>query len=138
MSMIALSGTRTRSVNVAPSGLARACTVTSRGMSWADTRATPASTITTARAALDAARETGMGYYRVPGQSTPWCGFVTGASPLDELLQPLSFPGFRGVQVALRIDGDAVHAVELARLPPPVTERRQLLERLPIDDPDAI
>src|SRR5262245_48422771 len=37
-----------------------------------------------------------------------------------ELLHPLTLVGFGGVDVPLRIRGDAVHAVELARLTPAV------------------
>ena len=45
-----------------------------------------------------------------------------------ELLQPLSFPRFRRVDVAARIGGDAVHTVELARLPAAVAKAGQHLE----------
>src|SRR5690606_39760431 len=37
-------------------------------------------------------------------------------SPEDELLQALPFPGLRRIDVAPGVRGDAVHAVELARL----------------------
>ena len=84
MSMIAFSGTRTSSLNVWPSGFANACTVTSRGMSCADTRATHVSATIRNRAARRAALETCMGYLVDvdPGQTTPWFGFVTGPIPL--------------------------------------------------------
>jgi hypothetical protein len=84
MSMIALSGTRMSNVKVWPSGLANACTVTSRGMSCADTRATPVTRTMRIRAARRAALETATSYLveLEPGQTTPWCGFETGAIPL--------------------------------------------------------
>ena len=41
-----------------------------------------------------------------------------------ELLQALALPGFGRIDVAFRVHGDAVHAVELARLAPTVAERR--------------
>src|SRR5436853_4244151 len=53
---------------------------------------------------------------------------------VDESLQAFPFVGLRRVEIALRVNRDAVHAVELARLPSAVAERRQLLQRLAIDD----
>src|SRR5581483_3607449 len=53
---------------------------------------------------------------------------------VDEFLDALTAIGFRRVDVALRVGGDAVHAVEFARLPSALAERRQHLERLAIED----
>src|SRR5204862_1025330 len=53
---------------------------------------------------------------------------------VEESLETFSFIRLGGVEVPLRIDGDAVHAVELSRLPSAVAERRQFFERLAIDD----
>ena len=84
MSMIALSGTRTSSLKLWPSGLANAWTVTSRGMSWADTRATHVMKTIRKKAAPRAARDRDIDYFVEfdPGQTVPWFCFVTGASPL--------------------------------------------------------
>src|SRR5262249_470590 len=46
---------------------------------------------------------------------------------VDEFLHALAFVGLRRIQVALRIDRDAVHAVELPRLAPAVSEIRDFL-----------
>src|SRR5215471_2271027 len=51
-----------------------------------------------------------------------------------ELLHALTFVGLGRVEVPLRIRSDAVHAVELARLPPAVAERSDFLKRLANDD----
>src|SRR3984957_20088013 len=51
-----------------------------------------------------------------------------------ELLHPLTFIGFGRVDVALRVDGDAVHAEELAGLAAAAAERGELRQRLTIDD----
>src|SRR5678809_190381 len=60
-----------------------------------------------------------------------------GAEPfVDELLQTLSFVGFRGVEVALRVHGDAVHGVELPRLASTVAEAGELFERIAAQDAD--
>ena len=120
-----------------PSGLTNACTVTSRGMSCADSPRNGSARATTSnRAARRAALERHRLLGRVgPGQTTPWFGLVTGAHALvDEPLQAFSFLGLGRVEVALRVDRDAVHAVELAGLPAAVAEGRQLLQRLAIDD----
>src|SRR5689334_17327529 len=57
---------------------------------------------------------------------------------VDELLQPFSFPCLGSVQIALRIERNAVHVVELSRLPTTVTECRQFLQRLTINDMDFV
>src|SRR5207249_1745199 len=57
---------------------------------------------------------------------------------VSEFLNPLAAIRFGGVDVPLRIGGDAVHAVEFSRLPPALAERRQQIERLPIEDVHAI
>src|SRR5262245_56715292 len=53
-----------------------------------------------------------------------------------EPLDALSFVGFSRVDVASRIDGDAVRAEELTWLASAVAEARQQLQRLPFDDVD--
>src|SRR5882762_10932887 len=53
---------------------------------------------------------------------------------VEEALDPLTFVGFRGVEVALRVDRDAVHAVERSGLAAAIAEGRQLFQRLAIDD----
>src|SRR5580765_6607306 len=53
---------------------------------------------------------------------------------VDELLQPFSLVRLGGVEVALRVRGDAVHAEELSRLAAAVAEVGELLERLAQDD----
>src|SRR3990172_11230249 len=53
---------------------------------------------------------------------------------VDELLDALPLVGFRGVDVALGVGGDAVHAVELPRLAAAVAEAREDFELLPVDD----
>src|SRR5258705_4441911 len=141
MSMIAFSGTRTSSVNVWSSGFANACTVTSRGMSCADTRATHVSATIRNRAARRATLETCMGLLG-GRRSRPDHALVRFRhrthSLVEEPLQALSLPCLRRVEVALRIDRDAVHAVELAGLPAAVTEAGQLLEALAIDDANDV
>ncbi len=65
----------------------------------------------------------------------PGSVLVTGRHPLvHEPLEALSLVRLGRVEVALRVDRDAVHAVELPGLPAAVAERRQLLQRLAIDD----
>src|SRR6185503_2182960 len=141
MSMIAFMGTRTSRRKVCPSGLANACTVTSRGMSCADTRAMPVTKTMRERAARRTALERCTALLRRV-RSRPDRALVRfrhGAHPLvEEPLQTFSFPGLRRVDVPLRIGRDAVHAVELAGLPPAVAEAGQLLQRLPIDDADDV
>ena len=72
------------SVNVWPSGFANACTVTSRGMSCADTRAMHLTKTIRNTAAMRAARDTCLDYLVDvdPGQTTPWFCLVTGPIPL--------------------------------------------------------
>src|SRR5439155_23608299 len=53
---------------------------------------------------------------------------------IDEFLHALAFVRLGRVEVPLRIGGDAVHAVELARLAPSVAEIRNLLQGLAQDD----
>src|SRR5213592_3746357 len=53
---------------------------------------------------------------------------------IDEFLHALAFVGLGGVEVPLRIGGDAVYAVELAWLAPSVAEIRNLLQGLAQDD----
>src|SRR5687768_5281572 len=57
---------------------------------------------------------------------------------VHEFLQALPFPGFRRVDVALRIGGDAVHAVELPRLPAAGAEAGEQLQRVALQDVDAV
>src|SRR5690242_6196001 len=57
---------------------------------------------------------------------------------VDEFLQPFSFPCLGCVQIALGIDRDAMHAIELSGLPATVTECRQFLQRLTINDMDFV
>src|SRR4051812_14792269 len=52
---------------------------------------------------------------------------------VHELLDPLALVGLGRVQVALRVDRDAVHAEELAGLPAAVAEAGDLRERLAHD-----
>src|SRR5689334_6828063 len=47
---------------------------------------------------------------------------------VHELLHPLALVGLGRIQVALRVDGDAVHAVELPGLAAAVAEARHLLQ----------
>src|SRR5687768_8401116 len=56
---------------------------------------------------------------------------------VDELLQALTLVGFGGVEVALRVGRDAVHAVEHAWLAPAGTKGGDLLERLAHNDAHA-
>src|ERR1043166_129598 len=103
MSMIALSGTRTSSWKCCPSGFAKACTVTSRGMSCADTRATNVAETIRKRAATPAALCLPMALLRGvgPGPDHALVRLGDRSHPLvDEPLQALSFPGFRRVDVA--------------------------------------
>src|SRR3977135_3554029 len=53
---------------------------------------------------------------------------------VDEFLHALAFVRFRRIEVALGIGGDAVHAVELARLATAVAEVGDFLERVAQDD----
>src|SRR5712691_2355036 len=53
---------------------------------------------------------------------------------VDEFLHALAFVRFRRIEVALGIGGDAVHAVELARLATAVSEVGDFLERVTQDD----
>src|SRR3990172_11529326 len=53
---------------------------------------------------------------------------------VDELLNALPLVGFRGVDVAFRIRGDAVHAEELTRLPPAGPQTREHFMLLSVDD----
>src|ERR1051325_2045763 len=177
MSMIALSGTRTSSLKLCPSGLANVCTVTSRGMAWAKTRVAGSRKRVIKSAArrvraVRRVRKVRPKVRRCDGSERTIARFALsdalfapiapiapphlfrGVRPrpdhalvllrdrrhafVDEFLEAFPFPGFRRVDVALRVRGDAVHAVELARLPPAVAERRQLLQRLPIDDADDV
>src|SRR3954470_11995350 len=141
MSMIALSGTRTSSVNVRPSGLANAWTVTSRGMSWADTFATDVTETRRNRAATCAALVWNIDLLGGVGPRPDHALVLfrhRSHAPVDELLETLSFPRLRRVQIALRVDRDAVHAVELARLSSAIAECRDLLQRLAIDDPHDV
>src|SRR6185503_18734312 len=57
---------------------------------------------------------------------------------IHKLLDALSFVSFTNVEIALRVAGHHVRAVELARLMPGVTERAQHLQRLPVEDPDLL
>src|SRR5438477_9058583 len=59
-------------------------------------------------------------------------------SSVHEFLQPLTFPGLGCVQVAFGINGNTVHAIELAGLPSAVTETRDILQRLAIDNVDLV
>src|SRR5882672_8104033 len=53
-----------------------------------------------------------------------------------ELLDALPFVGLAGIDIALRVHGDAAHAVELARHTPAVAEARDDLERIAPQDED--
>src|SRR6266850_1562501 len=53
---------------------------------------------------------------------------------VDEFLHALAFVSLRGIEVALGVGGDAVHAVELARLATAVAEVGDFLERVAKDD----
>ena len=53
---------------------------------------------------------------------------------VDELLHPLALVSLGRVDVAFRIGGDAVHAIELAGLASAVAEVGNLLERVAQDD----
>src|SRR5262249_46892924 len=57
---------------------------------------------------------------------------------VDEFLHALTFIGFGGVEIALGVGRDAVHAVKLARLTSAIAERGDLLERLAHNDADAL
>src|SRR5215472_2755024 len=59
-------------------------------------------------------------------------------SAIDEFLNPLATIGFRCVDIAFRIRGDAVHAVKFAGLPSALAESRQHFQRLSIQNVDAI
>ena len=57
------------------------------------------------------------------------------AHPLvNESLDPFPFVGFRRVDVALRIGGDTMHTEELTGLASTVTEAREHLKRIALDD----
>src|SRR5882762_3124619 len=94
-------------------------------MSCADTRATPVERAMRKRAATRAARDTRtalLGRVR-PGPDHALVRFRHRPEPLvQEALQALSFPRLGRVDVALRVGRDAVHAVELARLPAAIAE----------------
>src|SRR5262245_8658669 len=65
--------------------------------------------------------------------------FRDGAQTLvHELLNAFSFVGFRRVQVALRVGGNAVHGIEHPRLTSAVAEAGQDLERGAIHDVDLL
>src|SRR5882672_243350 len=53
---------------------------------------------------------------------------------VDEFLHALAFVSLRGIEVALGVGGDAVHAVELARLAAAVSEVGDFLERVAQDN----
>ena len=57
---------------------------------------------------------------------------------VHEALQAAAVVGFGRVDVALRVGGDAVDRVELAGHLAAVAEVGEDLERLPIEDPDAL
>src|SRR5262249_23716809 len=57
---------------------------------------------------------------------------------VDELLQAFSFVGLGGVDVALRIGGDAMDGEELAGLASAVAETGQNLHRRALDDVDLL
>src|SRR5258706_15711566 len=57
---------------------------------------------------------------------------------VHELLQPLSAVRLGRVEVALRVGGDAVHRVELARLTAAVAEAREDGQRRAIEDVDLL
>src|SRR5438093_4963458 len=59
-------------------------------------------------------------------------------APVRELLHALAAIRLGCVDVALRIGGDAVHAVELARLPPAFAKAREELERVAQDYVDLL
>src|SRR5579864_8417268 len=55
-------------------------------------------------------------------------------SLVDELLDALPAIRFGGIDIALRIGGDAVHGVELAGLAAAIAETGQHLERIAVED----
>ena len=57
---------------------------------------------------------------------------------VNELLDPLAAVSFGSVDVAFGIGGDAVDAIEFARLPPALAERRQHFQRVAVDDMNAV
>ena len=57
---------------------------------------------------------------------------------VDKFLHALTFPGLRRVDVALRIDRDAVHAVELTGLASAVAEAGENLECVALQHVDAV
>src|ERR1700688_4919512 len=57
---------------------------------------------------------------------------------IHEALHALAAIRFGGVDVALRIGGNAMHAVELDGLPSPLAEGGQDFQRLPIQNVDAV
>src|SRR5690349_5850362 len=74
--------------------------------------------------------------------SWPWRPLVRARNRaetlINEALHALSFPRLGRVDVPLRIGGDTVHPEELTRLPPAIAERRQLLQRVALDDPHLL
>src|SRR5262249_54436181 len=69
----------------------------------------------------------------------PRHAFLRRAHALEhELLQAFSGVGLGRVDVALRIDGDTVHAAELARLAAAFAELRHDFERLAVDHVDVL
>src|SRR6188768_3027110 len=57
---------------------------------------------------------------------------------VDELLQALAGVGFRRVEVALRVDGNAVHAEEHAGLTAAITKAIELGHRLAVVDANVL
>src|SRR5258706_13986457 len=55
---------------------------------------------------------------------------------VDELLHSLASPRLRSVEIASRISDDAMHGIELSGLASAVTNRRQRLECVSLDDVD--
>src|SRR4249920_1140288 len=77
---------------------------------------------------------------RLPvGPGRTLLGLRHGTNALEEeALYPRASVGFRGVQVALRIGHQVVHAEELARLPAAVAKRREHFERAAQQDVDLL
>src|SRR5262245_32938577 len=61
-----------------------------------------------------------------------------GEALVDELLETLSFVGFRRVDVPLRVDGDAVYPEPLAGVAAAITKAREVLHRGTLDDVDPV
>src|SRR5258706_10151633 len=57
---------------------------------------------------------------------------------IHEALHALAAISFGGVDVALRIHGDAMHTVELPGLPSALTKSRQNFERLPVENVNPV